>query len=205
MLPPLQDGACLVPHILVQLGDETILFKKRNELSRRLKAPFRMIPPYQGFRPRKPFLLYAVFGLEINFKLPLSQCRFHAFRYSLFPQQPAAQPVIIYGKIFSVLPLDAAGSQKSPVAHLVHRNSAVLNGINAPFHQHIFCIGKGIDPCRCLHEHLIGILTPALHQYGKLVSVKMTAYPLVPYLGLVKISHLPQQPVSRRKTEYIID
>lgn len=103
-----------------------------------------MIPPYQGFRPRKPFLLYAVFGLEINFKLPLSQCRFHAFRYSLFPQQPAAQPVIIYGKIFSVLPLDAAGSQKSPVAHLVHRNSAVLNGINAPFHQHIFALGRAL-------------------------------------------------------------
>ena len=47
-VPVTQKSAGAVPHILVQLCDESISLEQRNEFPGRLEPPFRMNPPYQS-------------------------------------------------------------------------------------------------------------------------------------------------------------
>ena len=51
VVPFPEDGCSPFPHILVQLCDETVLFKQGNELSGGLESPHRMSPPDQGLCP----------------------------------------------------------------------------------------------------------------------------------------------------------
>ena len=178
---PLPEYGCSpFPHILVQLCDKAVLLEQRNKLSGRLKAPHRMLPPDKSLCPRKPVVPDPVLGLQIDLKLLLGKGRLHAVRYGLFPQKTVAKLIVIGREIRSIPSLNAAGSQKGPVAHLLHRHIPVSHLVNPPLHHHIPGIGKGIYPGITPDKQLICVIPPPFQKACELVRVEMAADSILP-------------------------
>ena len=164
-----------------------------------------MVPANQRLGAGQPVVRDAIFRLQVNDELPFSQGRLHPIRHGLFPPQLIAKLVIVSGKIFAILPFDASGGQQRPIAHLLHRNRAVLDGINSPFHDNVLCAGQGVHPYAGLHEHLVRILDAAFEQAGELIRVEPPADPPLPDKRCIHVRQAAKEPVPRRNTEYIVN
>ena len=106
--------------------------------------------------------------------------------------------------MLSILSLDVAGGQKRAVAHLLHCQRAVLDGIDPPFHHSIPHVARPAKLHICLHKKGICIIVPPLHQTGKLVRMQTSADPFFPHKLCVYCSYAAKQTVTRRHPENII-
>ena len=82
-IPFLEQSADPLPDILVQLRDKAVALKDGDELSGRLQAPFRMVPPHECLCTCQLPIPNLVLWLQVDLKLSRSQCCFHTVRNGL--------------------------------------------------------------------------------------------------------------------------
>ena len=136
-LPVPQQHTDALPDVQIQPGDESVAFKQRDKFAGVHEPPFRVDPPHQRLRAGHAVPPQAVLGLEVHDELVLLQRGLHGGGDRLFPQKAAAHGIVINRVPAIVLSLDAVHRQHRPVAHLLHRQRAVHNGIDAPFGGHV--------------------------------------------------------------------
>ena len=114
----------------IELGNKTIFFKKRNKLSRRHKAIFRMFPADKSFGTNNFSCNSFVLWLVVNFKLTIFQSIFHCFVYALFIKKMLLKICFKEGNVFSVDSLYLLNGKEGSVTTNNKRNFMTYRTVN---------------------------------------------------------------------------
>ena len=174
-VPLLHQLADLFPHILVQLGDEAVSLKKRDENRRGLHAPFRMAPAHQSLGIGEKASGRLVFRLELHLELSLLQRLLHAVQDRLIPKHLTSKLIIIEGIIPAVLALDASRPLERPVAHLLHGNLPVSSLIDTPLDDDVADAAFFPGLCRQSLIQFVTVSFRMLNHADKLIRMETAA------------------------------
>ena len=201
LLPLAQQLAGLVPHVLVKPGDEAVLFKQGDKLSGGHEAPLGMDPAHQCLGTGDAAVLQAVFRLEVHHEFLVLEGRLHGIGDGLLPKQPGPERVVVDRQELIVFSLDAAHSQKHPVAHLLHLDGPVGDLVNAPAEHHLV-----VQHLRLQILPLAGEpLGADLLEEHKPIRVEPAAEAVLPRHAPEDVGDCQQQPVALPDTEGIIE
>lgn len=88
---------------------------------------------------------------------------------------------------------------------MLHRQRPVRHRIDAPLHDHVFGVGKGVDLGAKPEEQRVGVARLTLEQAGEAVRVEMAADALVSHQAGIQLRHAPQQAIAGGDAEHIVD
>ena len=144
----------MLPHIVIQPGDEAVLFKNRYEMFRGHQPCIGMLPAYQRFRPDIPVIGNVKFRLEIHHELFLIHGSLHTAGNGRLLHFPDSLIHIIESKIGGKLVLAFFASDKSPYVHFLHCKVWFFHDI---------CAHRGLPEIILLKTSQLFLYHPDLH------------------------------------------
>ena len=203
--PRAQAAARLIPHIVIEAGDEAVALEHGNELGGTQQTTLGMLPAREHFGADHTAGRIAVLRLEERHELPPVERGSHLARQLLLLQQRRTQRLVVqHIAAARRTALRGAQRQERTVAHEVDVQLGIVDGIHPHANEEGEVLTIGSEPVVEHGEHAIGVEQRTREAADEMIGAQPSRRRIARQIAADHLADISEQAIARRSAEQIV-